>query len=136
MMGDWIEWSGGDCPIKSKETIVEWRIKGSIEVGKSRVKALRWSHEGTIGDIIAYRIIDGHKPKEEPMTRDEIEAQIAALQAKLDAMPKVETLRLFGGCCGLVFSDYQAESDTHYFDLTIIDGNPHINGMALRKIGE
>ena len=57
--GDWIEWSGGECPIASDETAFDVRLRTGkeycVETGAS---GLRWSHRGkSSGDIIAFRII-------------------------------------------------------------------------------
>lgn len=92
MTNEWIEWKGGDCPIKSDKTEVEYTLKsGYCWEGFGR--KLRWSHK-ELGaeeryDIVKYRIIEDHEPKEtKPMTREQILAQIAELEKQLATMPK------------------------------------------------
>lgn len=53
--GDWIEWSGGKCP-------VEGGSKVEVELGdgrkyKRRADHFEWHHEGDGTDIIAYRVV-------------------------------------------------------------------------------
>lgn len=51
----WIEWGGGECPVKAN-TLVDYRTRAG-NTADSIALALRWNHEGLVGDIIAYRII-------------------------------------------------------------------------------
>lgn len=59
----WIEWNGGECPLKDEE-VVEWGfcyreelgLKDIIEVCDSKPSGMRWGHEGNCSDIIAYRV--------------------------------------------------------------------------------
>lgn len=65
----WIPWHGDECPMKwipwhggSKSPITGARTRYEIEYrdGAKTIcthNTLRWSHNGTAGDIIAYRII-------------------------------------------------------------------------------
>lgn len=65
----WIPWHGDECPMKwipwhggSKSPITGERTRYEIEYrdGAKTIcthNTLRWSHNGTAGDIIAYRII-------------------------------------------------------------------------------
>jgi hypothetical protein len=86
-MTNWIEWNGGACPIKSDKTRVEYKMKNaSPDIFYGSMLRWNWEYNGNHGDIIAYRIIEDH----EPMTREQITAQIEALQKQLDAMPVVD----------------------------------------------
>lgn len=60
----WIEWNGGECPVPEGTPVCVRYRDGSTEsealagiVGKG---AVRWTHIGSPGDIIAYRL---HTPK-------------------------------------------------------------------------
>lgn len=127
-MTDWIKWDGGECPIKSDKTRVEYEMRSGREMN-GFARALRWSDTDSVGDIIAYRIIEDHEPK---TTREEITAQIEALQKQLDAIPVVTRLYYDGDFTEL----YQLPYSTHYFDIETINGVPHINGVAMKEVEE
>ena len=116
-MTKWIEWNGGDCPIKSDKTMVEYKLAdgySAIRLGRK----IGWGGpDGTNSDIIAYRITDDHEPK---MAREQITAQIAELQKQLDAIPVVSR-RYYG---------------TYYIDIETINGVPHIHGVAMKECGK
>jgi hypothetical protein len=149
-MTDWIEWNGGECPIKSDMTRVEYKMRhnGSNTYLGTKV---RWVHESKPYDIIAYRIIEDHEPmtypKEieastltfelmrsivNPQTREQITAQIEALQKQLDAMPVVMRMHWDGQ----YFTEGKYAEDTHYFDIETINGVPHIHGVAMKECGK
>jgi len=91
MTNEWIEWKGGDCPIKSDKTKVEYTLRGGhCWVGLGTVAS--WSHpkgRPNSFDIVKYRIVEDHEPKEtKPMTREQILAQIAELEKQLATVPK------------------------------------------------
>lgn len=56
----WIEWHGGECPLNDEE-VEEWEFKcrdgGLSKAIEEEPSNWRWSHEGSIGDIIAYRVL-------------------------------------------------------------------------------
>jgi hypothetical protein len=54
---DWIQWSGGECPIRP-ETLVKVRFRhNDTEPDKWKHAArYHWHHHGGGGDIIAYRL--------------------------------------------------------------------------------
>lgn len=57
--GEWIEWSGGECPVPPK-TIVTVRYRKGKEESPGEAGGYFWSHGSGIRatvDIIAYRII-------------------------------------------------------------------------------
>lgn len=55
----WIDWHGGECPVDS-DTIVEvkYRKPSPLHFNNDRAGDFTWSHDGSIGDIIAYRIVN------------------------------------------------------------------------------
>jgi hypothetical protein len=53
----WIPWHGGSNPIVGEQTKYEIEIRNG-ERFTCAANDLRWSHDGSIGDIIAYRILD------------------------------------------------------------------------------
>ena len=129
-MTDWIKWNGGDCPIKSDKTRVHVKFRsGSDADGQFGVKWY-WKTHGANSDIIAYRITEDHEPK---MTREQITAQIDALQKQLDAMPVVMLRRYWDG--NVMTSD-RYPCDTHYFEIETINGVPHIHGVAMKEVGK
>lgn len=58
----WIDWHGGECPVDS-DTIVEvkYRKPSPLHFNNDRAGDFTWSHDGSIGDIIAYRIVNPHE---------------------------------------------------------------------------
>jgi hypothetical protein len=129
-MTNWIEWNGGACPIKSDKTRVECKNRDGEKNHQSRWW-FRWEHQGWSDDIIAYRIIEDHEPKEPKMTREQITAQIAALQKQLDALPVVK--RVYWGCG---YISHVQLNCSHYFDIETINGVPHIHGVAMKEVGK
>lgn len=52
----WIEWAGGECPVADDQRVhVQFRDGEVINTASGN--CIRWSHKGTLRDIIAYRII-------------------------------------------------------------------------------
>ena len=138
-MTDWIKWNGGECPIKSDKTKVEYKLR-SNSTYSANGQYLRWTDTKNEYDIIAYRITEDHEKMDydaspihtHKMTREQITAQINALQKQLDAMPK--PIRMYwngGNNCG-----FQNPSDTHTFDIETINGIPHIHGVAMKEVGK
>jgi hypothetical protein len=128
-MTNWIEWNGGDCPIKSDKTLVEYKMKNaSLDIFHGTRLRWNWEHNGNHGDIIAYRIIDDHEPK---MTREQITAQIEALhenfrtqsrllQEQLDCIHS--TKRYYWLNDGLIYSSLK--DATNHIDIEIRNGVP------------
>lgn len=58
-MTDWIEWNGGECPVDGL-TSVDYRMRTdrADEANRDVASMLRWDHQRTGGDIIAYRLVD------------------------------------------------------------------------------
>lgn len=57
--GDWIDWSGGECPV-APETLVQFHVRGAPNLTSSvrRADGLSWPHLPQFAnlDIIAYRL--------------------------------------------------------------------------------
>jgi hypothetical protein len=53
--GGWIAWSGGGCPVPA-EMMVEVELAALLH-GIKAAGAFRWNHTGSLGDIIAYRVV-------------------------------------------------------------------------------
>ncbi|MFU0504098.1 hypothetical protein [Pseudaminobacter sp. NGMCC 1.201702] len=59
-MTDWIEWRGGECPVRDGTTVdIKTRMRTGVQYPDASLAD--WSHIGSATDIIAYRIV-----KEEP----------------------------------------------------------------------
>jgi len=59
--GDWIEWSGGKCPVEPK-TIVQVRLRGGEHRDEDEAQYFRWWHANPDQasaqyDTIAYRVV-------------------------------------------------------------------------------
>lgn len=55
----WIEWNGGECPVAAG-TVVQAKLRLPLpgwDEKKRPGEEWDWSHEGSAGDIIAYRIV-------------------------------------------------------------------------------
>jgi hypothetical protein len=134
-MTNWINWSGGECPIKSDKTVVEIKCRDGIS-GLVDLRKLDWKHENKRSDIIAYRIIEDHEPMaypRDPKTREHITAQIEALQKQLDAMPVVNRMWVKNS---RIWPLSGPSTATHYFDIETINGVPHIHGIAMKEVGK
>ena len=63
---EWIEWHGGDCPVDPETMVDGWLVadhteESALNVRPSKAGLLRWSHIGSAGDIIKYRIVGAAK---------------------------------------------------------------------------
>lgn len=73
-MSEWIKWNGGECPVPAGTIVdvehrdgeicqnqVAWGLKNAYSKidpqGSSRAGGAFWRNDGSIADIIAYRII-------------------------------------------------------------------------------
>lgn len=123
-MTNWINWSGGECPIKSDRTRVEIKFStGYTAINKGQL--CRWEHVRDGSDIIAYRITEDHEPMAQ--TRELITAQIEALKKQLDAMPVVS--RVAWGAPGTYYFTHEEVVET-------INGVPHIHGVAMKELDQ
>lgn len=53
---NWIEWSGGECPVDSEKWILAQERDGGFEI--YRASDFRWGHIGYEGDIMRYTVIE------------------------------------------------------------------------------
>ena len=60
----WIEWHGGECPIKSDKTRGQWRHSTGMESQVFLMKNMNWPKTKSGHTIIAYRITENHEPTE------------------------------------------------------------------------
>jgi hypothetical protein len=124
-MTDWIEWNGGECPIKSDKTLLELKLADGEIIGPECEASQWWN---MVKGVIAYRIIEDHEPVTQ--TREQITAQIKELQKQLDAMPVVSR-RWFHN--GSIFPFHEPHFK-NYFDIETINGVPHIHGVAMKEV--
>lgn len=71
----WIDWGGGNCPVE-KGTLIDVKHRdGEIYQNKPAMgdNNTRWSHTGSRGDIISYRL---HKPQEAEQAKADEEADL------------------------------------------------------------
>jgi len=54
---EWIEWAGGECPVRPFDTKVEYKLRNGDVCMPHRASLCDWSHNGAWNDIIAYRVV-------------------------------------------------------------------------------
>lgn len=55
----WIQWAGGECQVDSDAIVeVKYRKPNPYQFNNDRAGDFTWSHTGSYGDIIAYRLRD------------------------------------------------------------------------------
>lgn len=54
---NWIEWSGGECPVDDCDVVLFEMRSGEIDLC-AIPSTIRWSHVGANGDILRYTIIE------------------------------------------------------------------------------
>ncbi|ARM70437.1 hypothetical protein FDH43_gp32 [Escherichia phage vB_EcoM_ECOO78] len=83
----WIDWHGGECPVDS-DTIVEvkFRKPSPLHFSNDRAGDFVWSHHGSSGDIIAYRLVDKNELETAciDVKRDAVKPSDAQLEADLN----------------------------------------------------
>ena len=62
----WIEWHGGECPIKDDWTAIDIMLRNGRVFDREQRGTWVWRHDGKEDDIIAYRIIEAHGADAEP----------------------------------------------------------------------
>lgn len=72
VVDDWIEWSGGECPVNASEMVDVIFGRGGI-MSTNIADCWRWNHSGTDSDIIAYRL---HQPQEVEQAEADDEADL------------------------------------------------------------
>lgn len=66
----WIEWSGGECPIKDDQTAYELKLSTGTLTGRQTCANIwNWRRDWLNVYIIAYRIIEAHGADAEPVWR-------------------------------------------------------------------
>lgn len=56
--GDWIEWSGGECPVAPDAKVgVRFRDGWTSYAGRAGFWSTWWQHVGHSFDITAYRVV-------------------------------------------------------------------------------
>ena len=58
--GDWIEWSGGECPVAREVAEIQVRLRSNrciYTLSQKQAEMVRWANIGKSGDIIAYRVV-------------------------------------------------------------------------------
>ena len=56
-MSEWIEWTGGNCPVELNKT-VEYKCRYLSGVLRATADSLTWDHYGDASDIVRYRVVD------------------------------------------------------------------------------
>lgn len=133
----WIEWKGGGCPVDD-DCIVSYKMRNAETFKRGETASeVRWTHNGSASDIIAYRL---HKPEQaepefcksvmrsisEPEAKTTIEQlatdyrnakdyaerkQEEADNAKADADAKLKALELAGEALGLLVAPITAKKE-------------------------
>lgn len=83
----WIDWHGGECPVDSDEIVeVKFRKPCPLHFSNDRAGDFVWSHHGSNGDIIAYRIVNPHEEQQAGIVapRDTAILNDAQLEADLN----------------------------------------------------
>lgn len=72
----WIEWGGGECPVEKGALVDVKHLDGEIYQNKPAMgdNNVCWSHNGSHGDIIAYRL---HKPHEAEQAQEDGEVGLS-----------------------------------------------------------
>lgn len=83
----WIDWHGGECPVDSDVIVeVKYRKPSPLHFNNDRAGDFTWSHDGSIGDIIAYRLVNPHEVKTAgiDVQRDAVKSNDAQLESDLN----------------------------------------------------
>lgn len=58
----WIDWHGGECPVDSDAIVeVKFRKPCPLHFSNDRAGDFKWFHDGNVGDITAYRLVNKHE---------------------------------------------------------------------------
>lgn len=57
MANGWIEWEGGECPVP-RDASAQFKFRDGGEGEWDLAGGMRWSHAGSGGDIVAYRLCE------------------------------------------------------------------------------
>lgn len=55
-MNDWIEWSGGECPVPD-DTIIDVQFRNEVKCKGFSASRWAWEHIDEPSDIVAYRVV-------------------------------------------------------------------------------
>lgn len=83
----WIDWHGGECPVDSDAIVeVKFRKPCPLHFSNDRAGDFVWSHHGSNGDIIAYRLVNKHELETAciDVKRDAVKPSDAQLEADLN----------------------------------------------------
>lgn len=83
----WIDWHGGECPVDSDAIVeVKFRKPCPLHFSNDRAGDFAWSHHGSNGDIIAYRLVNKHELETAciDVKRDAVKPSDAQLEADLN----------------------------------------------------
>lgn len=110
----WIEWNGGDCPVKLKHSeIVEVKYRNMYLTKLQYPELQPWMHYGCEGDIIAYRVINQQvKPAVKTGQPSKPKLSAAQASARIDPEKLVVTDMPFPGRTVSLVSKYAAKFAT------------------------
>jgi len=75
----WIVWKGGECPVDGGDQVDYKLLSGSVVTIGEIAGDLKWSHEFSTANIIAYRL---HKPEVKPEFCESVMRSITEPEAK------------------------------------------------------
>jgi len=91
--GEWIEWKGGQCPIRPEDYVqIKFRFDNTNTPANQNANKCWWSHTGGAGDIVAYRI----QPESERLPK--IVTQEQMVDALADSIGKPLAIPVLGEC--------------------------------------
>lgn len=83
----WIDWHGGECPVDSDAIVeVKFQWHDQHQYNNDRAGDFVWSHHGSNGDIIAYRLVNKHELETAgiDVQRDAVKSNDAQLESDLN----------------------------------------------------
>lgn len=83
----WIDWHGGECPVDSDAIVeVKFRKPCPLHFSNDRAGDFVWSHHGSNGEIIAYRLVNKHELETAciDVQRDAVKSNDAQLETDLN----------------------------------------------------
>lgn len=54
----WIDWAGGECPVRDSESVIVIFRDGDMADSSERAGNYAWNHDGKISDIVSYRVVN------------------------------------------------------------------------------
>ena len=83
----WIEWDGGECPVDSDAIVeVKFRKPCPLHFSNDRAGDFTWFHDGNVGDITAYRLVNKHELETSciDVKRDEVKPSDEQLESDMN----------------------------------------------------